>query len=523
MKIHTFVYNDIELNLSKINIPYVIWNYNLVLELLELNYVDWVIYFKRQVLNKSRENLLKYILMKEFGGIFVNIELLKSFDEKNMNEIKQLIDSEHKMYFWLNEYQDKFLLDIFDIDKYLLNDDIFYISNSSNSFINYLLEQIDKSIIPKNEYQNKIYLGNIFLSLQLEKFYQTNFSQCLLDLNIPKNWVNNLFSNGDLRSKYNYLEIDKNKFEKSIYFIGLEKKFIFDIGYKLKIHPNIPELVEPESKINSWEIFFTIKKYLKDILFTLVIQYWNSWIIILLLICLDSVINYLIKQIAVSVLDVNIRNTETDSIISFYPLKYKFLKELQKNWKIIQLEAVDMMLNAPKLNISRTINDWYDSKKYIEQIKDKYGWIRSWSYNQEDIIEEQTSECNYEWLNYGLMYFGEEFTENIKYCPKTYEMLNKIKSHINICGFSWMYGGCILQPHTDITGIQSGSLAMHLGLDIPCPENSCRLVIKNPNNEYTYINEENGKMFIFDATYEHYAYNLSNTNRIILYMDFKIM
>jgi len=86
-----------------------------------------------------------------------------------------------------------------------------------------------------------------------------------------------------------------------------------------------------------------------------------------------------------------------------------------------------------------------------------------------------------------------------------------------------MHGGCIIQPHTDITGIHSGSLAMNLGLEIPKPENSCRLIIKNSNNEYTYINEENGKMFIFDATYEHYAYNMSNSNRLILYMDFKII
>ena len=523
MKIHTFVYNDIKIDLPKLNIPYIIWNYNLVLELLELKYVEWVVYFKRLVLNKSRENLLKYILIKEFGGIFINIELLKSFDEKNIDDIKKLTNTDNEMYFWLSEYQDRFILDIFDIDKYLLNDDIFLISNSSNSFINYLLEQIDKSIIPKNEFQNKIYLGNIFLSLELDKFYQTNFSQCLLYLNISNHWVNNLFLTRDLRSKYNHSEIDKNKFEKSIYFIGLEKNFTFDVKYKLKIYPNIPELVEPESKIISWEIFYTAKKYLKDILFILVFQYWKSWTIILLLVCLDSVINYLIKQITISILDVNIGKTETDSITLFYPRRYKFLKELHKNWKIIQLEAIDIMLKAPKLNISRTINDWYDSKKYIEQIRDKYGWIRSWSYDSEGTVEDQLLEGNYEWLNYGLIHFGDCFSENAKYCPKTFEILNKIKPYINICGFSWMYGGCILQPHTDITGIQSGSLAMHLGLDIPKPENSCRLVIKNSNNEYTYINEENGKMFIFDATYEHYAYNMSNANRLVLYMDFKVI
>ncbi len=81
----------------------------------------------------------------------------------------------------------------------------------------------------------------------------------------------------------------------------------------------------------------------------------------------------------------------------------------------------------------------------------------------------------------------------------------------------------MLQPHTDITGQSSGSLAMHLGLSVPKPRDTCRLVIKNSNGEYVYMNEEDGKMFIFDATFEHYAYNQSNQDRLILYIDFKII
>ena len=54
--------------------------------------------------------------------------------------------------------------------------------NKSNSFLTYLLRKINKSIIPENEYQNKIYLGNIFLSVELEKFYQDNFNSNLTPL-----------------------------------------------------------------------------------------------------------------------------------------------------------------------------------------------------------------------------------------------------------------------------------------------------------------------------------------------------
>jgi beta-hydroxylase len=62
---------------------------------------------------------------------------------------------------------------------------------------------------------------------------------------------------------------------------------------------------------------------------------------------------------------------------------------------------------------------------------------------------------------------------------------------------------------------------MHLGLSVPKPHDTCRLVIKNPDGDYFYVNEENGKMLIFDASYEHYAYNQSNQDRLILFVDFK--
>jgi len=523
MKIHTFIYNENNnLNvIPKNNFNYIIWNYDLALKLLELKYIEWIVYFKRLILTKSRENFIKYIIIKEFGGMFINIELLKLLTESNINMIEELVNSDNDMIFWLNEHQSKFTLEIFDINEYLLNDDIFYIKNNSNSFINYLLEKINKSIIPTNEYQNKIYLGNIFLSIELEKFYRMNFNLCVLESNSNNdNWLNKLFSYGNLKLHYNQLDKQKNKYEKSIYFIKLEKKFYFNLDYKLKIYPDISELAEPENKINSWNLFLTIKKYLEDIILILVVQNYNL-IILFVFICLITILNYFIKIYLQCTLDIKIPKGQIDSITLFYPQKYKFLKELQKNWKQIQLEAINVMTNAPKLDISRTINDWYDSKTYVNGIKNKYGWIRSWSYDPKGTVLNQSTEGNYEWLNYGLIYFGDEFSENIKFCPKTFELLNKIKPHINICGFSWMLGGCLLQPHSDITGIESGSLAMHLGLDIPKLENSCRLNIKNSNGEYTYVNEENGKMFIFDATFEHYAYNLSNSNRLILYMDFK--
>ena len=515
--IHTFVYNQNKINLPKCKYSYMIWNYDLLENLIKNKYSDWEIYFKRLILNKSRENLIKYILLHEFGGIFINIELLKLFAPNDMETIYYIIDSKYDMCFWMdinvNKNEKDFVIDIFDINEYILNDDIIIIKNNSNSFTKELLMNVDKTKIPINEYQNKIYLGNIFLSIQLNNFYQNK-------LNIRLTNRHSFFVFGPDKLESQYKNNSTDKFEKSIYFIDLKSNFPFDNNYKLKIYPNVPDLSNPEPIIDYWNNIYRIKNYIENTLIFVIYQN-NSLIITMVIICLVVIFNYYFKEYFKSILDVKIKPAQIDSKIFFNSKKFKFLKQLQKSWTIIRDEALYVAFNSPKLNISRTINDWHNSTEYFKTIKDKCGWIRSWSYESDETINEQPQEGNYEWLNYGLLYFGEEFTENVKLCPKTFELINDIKTDINICGFSWMFGGCLLQPHTDITGLSSGSLAMHLGLSIPKPDNCCRMIIKNEDGEYMYMNEENGKMFIFDATWEHYAYNLSNQDRLILYIDFK--
>lgn len=513
MIIHSYVYNQNKINLLKYD-NYMIWNYETIVNLIKEKYSEWEVYLKRLILNKSRENLIKYIVIKEFGGVFINIELLKLFTFGDMiiiNDYYSDPKSKYEMIFWIEEKPKDISITIFEVNEFILNDDIFIVKNSSNSFIDHLLNKINKTIIPTNEYQNKIHLGNIFMSNQLSNFYQSN-------LNIKLTNKNSLFGFGGLESKYKNDSI--NKFEKSIYFIDIYKYFPFDTKYKLKIYPNVPDLLNPEKIVNSWDTMYRIKNYVENMIILVIFQH-NSLVITIALICLIVLQNYYFREYFKSTLDIQIKPAQIDSKVFFNPKKFKFFKELQKSWKEIRDEAINVMTNSQKLNISRTIDDWHGAKSYFESIKEKEGWIRSWSYEPEGTIEDQTTDGNNEWLNYGLLYFGEEFSENVKQCPKTFELINKIRSHINICGFSWMFGGSLLQPHTDITGLSSGSLAMHLGLMVPKPDNTCRLVIKNEEGEYMYTNEDNGKMFVFDATWEHYAYNLTNQDRLILYIDFK--
>ena len=245
MIIHTFVYNKNNITLPSLpeNSSYIKWEYQTILDLIKNKYSEWEVYFKRLILNKSRENLIKYIVVMEYGGIFINIELLKLFTTDHMLLISEYYqsfnsnsnynsNSKYEMIFWMEKSNQQDLtltMDILDVDEFIINDDIFIIKNSSNSFVKYLLEQIDKTIIPINEYQNKIYLGNIFMGNFLSKFYQSNFNIKLTNKNsFFNNWFGFGFGSNLDNLESQYKNDSSDKFEKSIYFVELNNDFPFD-------------------------------------------------------------------------------------------------------------------------------------------------------------------------------------------------------------------------------------------------------------------------------------------------------
>ena len=181
MNIHTYIY--------------IIWNYNTVLKLIQSKYPQHLIYYKRLILNKSRENFIKYILINEFGGVFISINLLKLFTNTDMSLIQDCIGSSNDMIFWCKSDNKELTTNIFDIDEYILHDDIFIVKNKSNSFIKHIISKINKTIIPKNEYQNKIYLGNIFLSKEFDNFYTNNLNIKITDIKKTNSKTNNKTNN----------------------------------------------------------------------------------------------------------------------------------------------------------------------------------------------------------------------------------------------------------------------------------------------------------------------------------------
>ena len=496
MIIHTIVYNNLLYNnITNIKLNNVIvWTFDNIILLITNKYPSFLYYFKNLILNKSRENLAKYIILKEYGGFFINYYILYNLTIIENNKIIKLLETKYDIIFWKEKDQTKICIEVLNFDENIINDDIIIIKNPNNDFINYLLSNINKNIFPNNEFTNKNVLGNIFLSNILYKFYNYELNY---DLNSKSFYFFNLFKKN-------------HKYNKNIYNIIIKNKIFVDTNYKKKLYPNIISLLDPELILNSWDNYYKALDIISNI-FIIYFSNYEDWTYLLNTILITTVSKYIIKEIISSKLDICLKRADIDSKIFFYPQKFKIFKELQKNWKIIRDEALYVLNNAPKLDMSRTYYDWHNAESYVNTIINKYGWIRSWKYEDVDnnlsnnlsnnlLIENQNIEGNYEWLNYGLFYFQKEFNENLKACPKTYSFLNKIKEHINICGFSYMLGNCILQPHTDITGISSNSLAFHLGLSIPEPNETCKIFIKNENNEFVYMTEKNGKIIFFILT-----------------------
>jgi beta-hydroxylase len=123
------------------------------------------------------------------------------------------------------------------------------------------------------------------------------------------------------------------------------------------------------------------------------------------------------------------------------------------------------------------------------------------------------SEANYHhtgWNTFNFWFGGKKFEENCERCPETTRILESLprfeKDHI-------MFSA--LNPHKRIphhTGPMNGILRGHLGLVVP---QGC--YIRVGPDERTW---EEGKVMVFDDSFEHEVFNHSDFVRIVLFMNF---
>jgi aspartyl/asparaginyl beta-hydroxylase (cupin superfamily) len=114
------------------------------------------------------------------------------------------------------------------------------------------------------------------------------------------------------------------------------------------------------------------------------------------------------------------------------------------------------------------------------------------------------------WNTFNFFFYGKKFEENCERCPRTTEILESLprfeRDHI-------MFSS--LNPHTRIpphTGPMNGILRGHLGMIVP---QGC--YIRVGQDERTW---QEGKVLVFDDSFEHEVWNHSDQVRIVLFTNF---
>lgn len=114
------------------------------------------------------------------------------------------------------------------------------------------------------------------------------------------------------------------------------------------------------------------------------------------------------------------------------------------------------------------------------------------------------------WRTSAFLFWKWNFRKNQEACPKTMELLQKIPNLIS-ASVSILEPGSEIKPHRgDTNGIMRG----HLPLKVPTDNTSLGFKV----NEEVIVWEE-GKLVLFNDAAYHSAWNLADTDRIVMIID----
>jgi ornithine lipid ester-linked acyl 2-hydroxylase len=115
------------------------------------------------------------------------------------------------------------------------------------------------------------------------------------------------------------------------------------------------------------------------------------------------------------------------------------------------------------------------------------------------------------WKTFLLAGYGFKSKANIKACPETWRICQKIPGLITVM-FSIFEPNKHLPAHR---GPYNGVLRLHLGLIVPEPRE--QLGIRVENAVYRW---REGEAVVFDDAFEHEAWNRTPHTRVVLFVDF---
>jgi len=116
------------------------------------------------------------------------------------------------------------------------------------------------------------------------------------------------------------------------------------------------------------------------------------------------------------------------------------------------------------------------------------------------------------WKTFLLAGYGFKSDANIKLCPETWRVCQKIPGLITVM-YSILEPGKHLPAHR---GPYNGVLRLHLGLIVPEPREQLGIRV-----EHQLYRWKEGEAVIFDDAYEHEAWNRTPHTRVVLFVDFR--
>ncbi len=155
------------------------------------------------------------------------------------------------------------------------------------------------------------------------------------------------------------------------------------------------------------------------------------------------------------------------------------LKKFSDNWQVIREEAANLF-DEGRIRAAIDNNDW-----------GFYSFFKSG------------------WKRFYLKWYDDPLPSAQQLCPKTVELVQSVPS-IKGAMFAVLPPGAKLGGHRDPF---AGSLRYHLGLVTPNSED-CRIFVDGVQCSYY-----DGKGFVFDETFIHWAENKTEKNRIIFFCD----
>jgi aspartyl/asparaginyl beta-hydroxylase (cupin superfamily) len=177
--------------------------------------------------------------------------------------------------------------------------------------------------------------------------------------------------------------------------------------------------------------------------------------------------------------------------------RFPALERLSSAWTIIRDESVTLDRDnvLPISRAGRTHAEMLDELKAFGTP----GWVQAWG------------PLKHLWLNYGLL-FEDRFPLGDVGVPQTIGLLGHLRG-VHVAAFSLFRPGAYLPVHVHPELEEAGLYTYHLGLEAP------------PDYAYlftqgTFVREETGRGFVFDGSKPHFAFNFSDRDRLILYLEF---